>query len=376
MRRERTRGGRVALAFAGGALGVLLWSWVSASAPSDAGEPLPGAPGLAAPSSPPRWRHASLEEPAALAASRLVTTLASWTPDASSASASALEPSPGSSAASSLAGAPASSSPFVEHASDGLPVSAMRCTQSARGLECGVCRTDGDCPAGQGCVANRQTRRFECMASECEEDVGCQPGTVCRSVTTGATGSLVHRCVPEGVRREGESCDALAASSASACHEGLRCVNQVCSLPCALDGSVRCAPGFVCGEGLDGPGCFPDCQQRGCPEGERCSLIRDNEYQCLAKAEGDCRDTPCAEGERCNLRLSRGRAVFWCARRCNPMLPDACASGEVCGVGSPTVSTCFRQCDPRDAQACGTGASCSTVTEDMSVFGCVPDVPR
>ena len=82
-----------------------------------------------------------------------------------------------------------------------------------------------DCSAGQGCVANRETRRFECMASDCEEDVHCQAGSVCRPVTTGATGSVIHRCVPEGVRGEGETCEVLAASASSACHEGLRCVD-------------------------------------------------------------------------------------------------------------------------------------------------------
>lgn len=373
MRHERTRGGRAALVFAGGALGVLLWLWAPALATSIPAEPLPEASGsFSRPSSPPRWRQASLAGPVALSASGLVLPAASWTPHSSSASASVpLPDSSSTSASGSSSVASVVSEP--EHAPDGLPVSAMRCTQGAQGLECGACRTDGDCPAGQGCVANRQTRRFECMASECEDDPHCQPGSVCRSVTTGATGSVIRRCVAEGVRREGESCDALPASSATACHEGLRCVNQVCSLPC--DAGARCAPGFVCTEGLDGAGCFPDCQQRGCPEGERCSRIREAEYQCLAKAEGDCRDTPCPDGERCNLRMARGRAVFWCARVCNPLLPGTCSSGEVCGVGSPTVSTCFRQCDPQDAQACGAGWSCSTVTEDMSVFGCGPDLP-
>jgi len=93
-------------------------------------------------------------------------------------------------------------------------------------------------------------------------------------------------------------------------------------------------------------------------------------------SQGDCRDTPCPEGERCNMRMSRGRAVFWCARLCNPLLPDSCSGGEVCGVGNPTISTCFRKCDPMAPESCGPGWTCSTVSEDMTVFGCTPELKR
>ncbi|WP_158501587.1 hypothetical protein [Vitiosangium sp. GDMCC 1.1324] len=214
------------------------------------------------------------------------------------------------------------------------------------------------------------------MASECEEDAHCLPGFECRAVTTGATGTIVRRCLLDGVRGEGEPCDSLPISSEGSCREGLRCVNQVCSTACTLDGSVGCPAGTVCTEDLDGPGCFPDCQQRGCPDGQHCSRVREDQYQCLVDSQGDCRDTPCPEGERCNMRMSRGRAVFWCAKVCNPMFADSCSASEVCGMGSPTISTCFRKCDPMDGKACGPGWSCSTVTEDMSAFGCSPELSR
>ncbi|WP_157775152.1 hypothetical protein [Melittangium boletus] len=210
------------------------------------------------------------------------------------------------------------------------------------------------------------------MASECEVDTHCFPGAVCRAVTTGATGAVVRRCAPEGLRAEGEPCDVLPLSPTGSCREGLRCVNQVCTTPCSLEGHTRCEEGFVCTEGLDGSGCFPDCQRRGCPEGQHCGRVRDGDFQCLADARGDCQDTPCPEGERCNLRMSRGRATFWCARICNPVLADTCSAGEVCGMGSATVSTCFQQCDPMAPDACQPGWTCATVTEDMSVFGCTP----
>ena len=378
MRREAPRPKRAAFAFAFGGLVVLLWHLPTASP----------APGL--PESPPVALGLVREPPRAPAPRGLVPVL-----DASVAASSASRvvaafqrakaraaqdvPALASEERSSSSPPPLVSelpSTLVERAPDGLPVSAMRCTRTAEGLDCGGCRVDGDCPPGQGCVANRETRRFECLASECEEDTHCFPGSVCRAVTTGATGIPIRRCVPEGQRREGESCDALPVSTAGSCREGLRCVNQVCSTPCSLDGSVACPSGFTCTDSLNGPGCFPDCQQLGCPDGQRCTRVRDNRYQCLVASQGDCRDTPCPEGERCNMLMSRGRAVFWCAQVCNPLVSHSCPEGNVCGVGSPTVSTCFRQCDPLDANACGPGWSCATVTEDMSVFGCKPDLRR
>ena len=100
--------------------------------------------------------------------------------------------------------------------------------------------------------------------------------------------------------------------------------------------------------------------------------MREGDYQCLQEAQGACQDSPCAEGERCNLRMSRGRATFWCARVCDSTRVDSCGSGQVCGMGSATASTCFRQCDPLAPAPCQPGWSCATVTEDMSVFGCTP----
>jgi hypothetical protein len=257
-----------------------------------------------------------------------------------------------------------------------LPLSGMRCTREGNTFTCGECRTDGDCPRDEGCVANRETRRFECMASECEEDAHCFPGLSCRAVTDGASGSVIRRCQPEGQRRVGERCISLPVTAAESCAEGLRCVNQVCTTPCRLEDPASCSVGSTCTDGLNGPGCFPDCRQQGCADGEQCTRVRESEYRCLKSAQGDCRDTPCPEGQRCNMRGARGHAVFWCAALCNPLVSQSCGEGQVCGRASPTVSTCFRQCDPAQPEACGPGWTCSTVSEDMTLWGCRPDLPR
>jgi len=255
-----------------------------------------------------------------------------------------------------------------------LPPSALRCTVSGGVPTCGECRTDSDCPAQHGCAINRQTRRFECLASECEADAHCFPGTLCRAVNDGASGTRVRRCVPEGLRGEGERCLTLSVGPEDTCREGLLCVQQLCGRPCDKEVSESCPSGQRCVDSLNGPACYPDCRAAGCAKGETCARVRDETYQCLEAVTGTCNETPCAEGERCNLRMARGRAAFWCAPRCNPLQADACPGGQVCGRGGPTDSTCFQRCDPAAAEACGPGWRCTSVSEDMTLWGCVPVV--
>ncbi len=273
---------------------------------------------------------------------------------------------------SSLSRPPASSEEF---APDGLPASAMHCTFDGGVMTCGSCRMDSDCPAGQGCVANRETRRMECLSSDCEEDAHCFPGFACRAANRGDSGPIIRRCTPEGVRGEGETCDPGYISRGGACREGLRCVSAVCTVPCRRNDPTSCPDGYTCREGVDGPGCVPDCRQLGCPNGQRCKHIRDSNHQCLVSVVGTCPETPCAEGELCVKRLPRGRGAFWCARACNPIFPDSCPSGYVCGMASPTTSACFRACDPHDVSSCDEGWTCGTVSEDMRLWGCHLDPP-
>lgn len=257
----------------------------------------------------------------------------------------------------------------LERATDGLPITAMYCSKDGR---CGECQTDSDCPAGKGCVANRDSRRFECLESECESDMDCAGALVCRSATSGISGPVIKRCTPAGVRRQGETCDTLFVSQSGACQHGLVCHRGVCSAPCEPEGAAPCPDGFACEEGLHGAACFPDCRAQGCASGQVCKRLNDTDYQCLESTQGQCPEVACAQGERCNIRLSRGHAVFWCAARCDPFRADSCPTGQVCGVGGPTESTCFRQCDPGQPDACGAGFQCASITEDMTSFGCTP----
>jgi hypothetical protein len=262
--------------------------------------------------------------------------------------------------------------PHLEIAADGLPVNGLRCTYDGGVFHCGDCRTDSDCPAGRGCVANRETRRFECMESECEEDAHCFPGFVCRRASRWETGPIVRRCMPVGQRSEGEPCDSLFVSTAGACQEGLICHRGVCSAPCQMEDGASCPQGYSCEEAEDGAACFPDCQVRGCPSGQRCKRLNDGDAQCLEQVQGECPEAPCAEGERCNMRVTRGRGVFWCARFCDPLRADSCPAEQICGVGGGEISTCYRRCDPMELDSCGEGQRCTTVSEDMLQWGCMP----
>ena len=256
---------------------------------------------------------------------------------------------------------------------DGLPASSMRCTVDSSGaLNCGECRVDGDCPSGQGCAANRLTRRNECMASDCEEDTHCFPGSACRALTNGASGFVVRRCMPEGLRAKGEACDLGYVSAEGSCQEGLVCLLGRCSTRCLSGKLQSCPSGYTCEDSLEGPACHANCQTLGCPEGQRCKQLNDSDYKCLATVRGECPETPCGEGERCNLRSFRSQGVFWCAQRCQPILGNSCPEGQVCGMGSATESTCFRACDPQRTDSCAEGWECATVSEDLTQWGCIP----
>lgn len=366
-----------------GAAGIVVFLWILATALPDAGETAgASASGLESGLRPPRHSVLLASFP------ETGPVIESARPPHSVTSSSSLdsEPEPSDSAtsresltsfASGLAPPPATvtslSPSALEKDSDGLPASAMHCGFEGGLMRCGKCRTDSDCPAGQGCVINREARRFECMDSECEEDIHCFPGFVCRAVTTGAGGPVIRRCTPEGLRREGEPCSSGYVSRESACREGLRCIHMRCAAPCRLEDPASCPSGYTCTDHDDGPGCVPDCRQLGCPGEQRCIHVRDSRYQCLERVVGTCHETPCAEGERCVTWMSRNRGAFWCARDCTPLLPESCPADHVCGRASPTTSACFRQCDPRERDACGEGWHCTTVSEDLTLWGCSPD---
>ena len=95
---------------------------------------------------------------------------------------------------------------------------------------------------------------------------------------------------PKGVRREGESCDALPVSPAGLLPRGPALRQPGVLIPVLARWECEVRPGLRVHRGAGyGPGRFADCQQRGCPEGQRCARVREDQYQCLADSRGDCR---------------------------------------------------------------------------------------
>lgn len=378
MRRHETSRVWIMLAASGAALVLILWG-LAIVAPSPSDDSPPALRETPAPSKGPASAAPSQDNPthdeagagAEDSSPAGATPSRALVPDAEPQSLSQPDTIPASFSTAARASPPAGRDDL---APDGLPASALRCAWDGGVLKCGSCWTDSDCPRGQGCVPDWKTRRFKCVSSECEEDTHCFPGFVCRTVSTGITDTVIRRCVPEGVQQEGEACAAVTSSRRSTCREGLRCVDQMCTAPCQLDVPTSCPSGYTCTDGPDGPGCVPDCQKLGCPQGQQCKHLKGSDYTCLERVTGTCPESSCAEGERCNVNLFRGHGTFWCARVCNPLRPDSCPSGQVCGKASGTASTCYRQCDPRDLDFCGPGWMCATVSEDFSLWGCSPAV--
>jgi hypothetical protein len=254
------------------------------------------------------------------------------------------------------------------------PAHLMNCTSEGGAFRCGECATEGDCPAGQGCVINYEKRVFECVSSECAEDSHCFPGFVCRVAAGEAPGPVIRRCLLAGVRVAGEPCSPGPATRDEACEEGLLCINHRCGPPCVPGGAQGCPEGHVCEDSFNGAACLPDCRELGCPADKHCAQLNDGAYQCLDLVVDECSDTkPCAQGEHCIIRGRGGRAGRFCAAACDSWRPGSCAGNRVCGVGGPTGSACYWKCDLDDLSTCPQGWLCMTVTEDLQTHGCLPD---
>lgn len=267
---------------------------------------------------------------------------------------------------------------MTERMNSDQPDSRMNCERGDGGFRCGACSHSGECPAGQACVVNVETRLTECAGSECEDDQHCTPGTVCRVSDRTAAGMPVRRCLVSGDRGVGESCVPVPSSATRACREDLICIDGVCGQRCTPGVEGVCPPGSICRESLsgavtgDGAGCVPDCRLSACVGGLRCVTIRPGVHQCLRMMVNECEtDQDCPQAQRCLTEWFGTKGGRYCAAACEPWHTDSCPAGFVCGAGGPAGSSCYRECG--GPNRCPVGFVCKTVTEDLQVWGCRVD---
>lgn len=233
------------------------------------------------------------------------------------------------------------------------------------------CKRDSDCESPLGCLLDARAGTNYCTDSQCLTDVQCQDGQVCRLLATFGAGPLVRRCVPLGVRREGEKCVRIGKELDDACGPGLVCSEQpfFCARPCRKEDATSCPEGFFCAETRLEPLCLPTCEKTGCPEGQSCIQYEKGASACAKVYGTQCQQTPCPENQKCELDHETGHpATVWmhCAQSCRED-PSSCPAGLICNGWS-----CHPPCDPNGPNTCAEGYSCQK-DRPTRPWVCLPD---
>jgi hypothetical protein len=235
------------------------------------------------------------------------------------------------------------------------------------------CQKSADCEAPLGCLNHWRLKRPWCTDSECMTDFQCEGWESCQELETEGTGPRVRVCVTQGSRKEGEPCDVLPSSGATACEQGLRCLAGWCGRPCRTEDPASCPEGFFCADDEGNTACLPTCTARGCPEGQHCvrfTTLGEQAVTACATLHGtNCEQAGCPEAQRClSQHLPRRPGEVWmsCVHECGQE-GRTCPEGYACDI-----FTCRRLCDPQDTQTCGPAMRCAPRTAD-SPWMCRPD---
>lgn len=216
-----------------------------------------------------------------------------------------------------------------------------------------ACQRREDCEPPLGCLRGPNGRAL-CVASECQTDLQCEQGRVCRTLSTLDNGPLVRSCELAGTARAGEPCSELPTDPKAACQAGLIC-NTHCGRPCKLEDPRSCDEGFFCADGSpEGPSCLPTCVGRTCPEGQQCVAFGGGLSVCAALHGEDCERVPCSAGQDCRTSYvpgRPGRVKRECVTRCDEQRP--CPQGLVCHAGN-----CHVPCEADASSPCGADQRC------------------
>ncbi|WP_395835085.1 hypothetical protein [Archangium violaceum] len=231
------------------------------------------------------------------------------------------------------------------------------------------CRRSNDCESPLACVFDKKVQGLYCADSECVTDSQCGEGFACRAMSTWG-GEFLKRCALEGDRQEGEGCELLSGTHASACAPGLFCKGW-CGRPCQPEVPGSCPEGFFCPRegGPDGPSCLPSCEARGCPPGQACIRFSEGASVCAVVHGTNCQQSPCPEAHVCETRTLPDRAgTVW--MRCEAPCSN---NGVSCPEGSFCRSRrCVRACHPDSPGTCGPGEKCEPL-HDSTRWACVFD---
>ena len=230
------------------------------------------------------------------------------------------------------------------------------------------CRHHTDCAAPLKCFMDPMNGSQFCVDSRCMKDEHCPTDFVCRAFDFGTKGLLFRRCVPLGVRLEGEPCDSLPYDQQRGCVAGLLCQHRWCGRPCAPGTPDGCPPDFFCAEGTNGPSCLPTCQDRTCPEGKECVPFGAQGSVCVEVHGQNCHQTPCLDGQSCYPEgISNKADEVWmsCQGWCDAKAP--CSDQQVCFNGR-----CRQGCSLDSPDTCGPHRKCGRRHDEDP--WCMPDL--
>jgi hypothetical protein len=230
------------------------------------------------------------------------------------------------------------------------------------------CQRHADCAAPLKCFLDPMDGRQFCTDSRCLNDKDCPTDLVCRTFSSGDEDVRVHRCVPLGVRREGEPCLPMPSDQQRGCVAGLLCQHDWCGRPCALGVPSSCPQSFFCAEGPDGPSCLPTCRGRACPQGQECVEFGSGSSICAEIHGEDCLRTPCSDGHFCyREQVSHQGDAVWMS--CQTLCGDAkrtCPDSQVC-----FNFRCRQACTLDGPNTCGSHRRCGRLRQESP--WCIPD---
>jgi hypothetical protein len=202
------------------------------------------------------------------------------------------------------------------------------------GKACAVCKNDGECGDGFGCITllNPGTDKF--CAKKCDGAADCPAGFFCENTSTDKAVTQKY-CVLQTF-----TCDGCAKT---ACSADEQCNYKVSPPKCAKLGKqcgeckldTECGAGFRCVKvGNAAKACVPECSDsKPCPQGSTCAQFAGVVSKVCAFS-----DSKCCYGASCKNACSTCAADKCFGGECAECVKDADCKGGKC---NPQYHTCI-----------------------------------